>query len=483
MKNLPELFRNNRDGTFSEVSKAVGLDRAGFGQGCAVGDYDNDGFDDLVITYFGAISLFHNVPDPAAPGGRRFEDVTVGSKLENPHWGTSCAWGDLDGDGKLDLYVCNYVVSDPLKPLLCTDGNKAIPVACNPSSFPHVHHKLFQNRGNGQFSDVTQSSGLGSISPEPGLGVAILDLDGDGKPDIYVANDLGHAYFLHNLGGMKFEEIALRTGTALGPGGTRMSGMGVTAADLDGSGRPSLFVTNFQRSPNVAFFNRGNLKFDDASFQSGLGGPSTDRLGFGTCAFDANADGIIDLAVANGHVQRAAREAFGVPYAQAPQLFLGLGSGHFRDGSATAGPNFLQPRVGRGLAVADFNNDGRSDLAMSSLGEPTALFRNRMESGNGWVAIELVGDGQASNRNAIGATVEVEWAGKKCRHFILGGGSYLSSSDRRLNLGLGDATKLDAIRVTWPSQRVQVYRDLPAFTRWRLVESESLPRAFAPSPK
>jgi hypothetical protein len=469
------LYRNNRDGTFRDVTDATGWIQSGFGQGCAVGDYDNDGFDDVVITRFGGIALMHNVPDLAAPGGRRFVDATADSGLANPDWGTSCAWGDLDGDGLLDLYVCNYVVHDPARPLLCKDANKGLAIACNPSAFPQTRHRLFRNRGAGRFEDVTRSAGIDATAPAAGLAVAIVDLDDDNRPDIYVANDLGHAYCFHNLGGMKFREVALAAGLALGPDGSRMSGMGIEAADFDGSGRPSLFVTNFHRLPNVFFLNRGSLRFEESSLQSGLGGPSMDRLAFGVCALDANLDGVPDLAVANGHVQRFAREAFGVPYAQEMQLFTGLGAGKFRDDSEAAGADFLRPRVGRGLARCDYDNDGRADLALSSIGESVSLFRNRAETGNGWIGLELIGDSPGSNRNAIGATVRVEWAGHACRHFAIGGGSYLSANDRRLVLGLGSARHTDAIEVRWPSGARQTFRNLAGGRYWKLREGQADP--------
>ncbi|MFO0804814.1 MAG: CRTAC1 family protein [Gemmataceae bacterium] len=469
------LYRNNRDGTFQDVTNAVGWKQFGFGQGCAVGDYDNDGFDDVLVTRFGGISLYHNVPDSNAPGGRRFEDVTASSGLENPHWGTSCAWADLDGDGRLDLYVCNYVGHDPASPLLCKDGNKGLPIACNPTAFPLTHHRLFRNRGDGRFDDVSRSSGISSTSPAAGLAVGIVDLDDDNRPDIYVANDLGHAYCFRNLGGMKFQDVALASGVALGPDGLRMSGMGVEAADFDGSGRPSLFVTNFQRIPNVFYLNRGALRFEESSLQSGLGGPSVDRLGFGTCMLDANLDGVPDLAVANGHVQRFAREAFGVPYAQEPQFFLGLGSGKFQDESRACGDDFLRPRVGRGLARCDYDNDGRPDLALSAIGEPVALFQNRCGNGNGWIGLELVGDGRASNRNAIGASVRVVWSGGACRHFVIGGGSYLSANDRRLTLGLGTARGIETAEIRWPSGVRQTFKNLEGGRYWKLVEGNPDP--------
>lgn len=475
-----KLYRNNRDGTFTDVTDRVGLNVAGFGTGVAVGDHDNDGFDDLVVTGLGGITLFHNDPDPAAPGGRRFTNATARSGLADPHYATSCAWGDLDGDGLLDLYVCNYVEVDPAKPITCVHEQKQLYYQCSPTAFPYTSHRLFRNNGNGTFTDVTKESGIAAASPAPGLGVAIADLDGDGKPDIYVANDMNPAHVFRNKGGMTFAEVGLVSGAALGPGGSRIAGMGVEVADFDGSGRPSLFVTNFQSSPNVLFLNRGRLRFDDLSYPSGLGGPSLSRLGFGTCVLDADLDGTPDLAVANGHVHRVARELYGVPYAQEAQLFLGDGAGKFRDASLTAGADFLKPRVGRGLARADFDNDGRPDLAMSGVGEPVALFRNRTPTDHGWVSLELVGDSKASNRNAIGAVVTAEWAGRTRTHFIIGGGSYLSASDRRLLLGLGDAAKLDKLTVRWPSGKLQEFKDLPAKTRWLVREGVTVAEPVIP---
>jgi hypothetical protein len=281
---------------------------------------------------------------------------------------------------------------------------------------------------------------------------------------------------------MRFAETALAAGAGMGPSGTRIAGMGVEAADLDGSGRPSLFVTNFQSNPNVLFRNLGGLRFLEDSYPSGLGGPSVSRLGFGTAALDADGDGLLDLAVANGHVQRVAREVYGVAYAQDAQLFLSDADkpGTFRDATATAGADFVKPRVGRGLARADFDNDGRPDLALSGVGEPVALLRNRTDNGRGWVSLELVGDGVKSNRNAIGAAVRVEWAGKVRTHFVTGGGSYLSAHDRRVVAGLGDAAKADRVLVRWPSGAEQEYRDLPARTRWRLREGAAAAEPFTP---
>jgi hypothetical protein len=465
------LYRNLGGGRFEDVTDRAGLAVPGFGVGVAVGDYDNDGFDDLAVTYLNGVGLYHNEPDGA--GGRRFRDVTGKAGLANPHYGTSLAWGDLDGDGFLDLYVCNYVEIDPARPVACKDPSTGIPIQCAPTAFPLAHHRLFRNNGDGTFADVSASGGVAAGPRAPGLGVVVADLDGDGRPDVYVANDLHPAYFFRNKGNFTFEEVALGRGCGLGFGGSRMAGMGVEAFDADGTGRPSLFVTNYQNEPNVLFVNRGGGRFADATYPSGLGGPSLARLGFGAVAFDADGDGNPDLAVANGHVQRRAAELHLVPYPQAAQLFLGDGTGKFRDASADAGADFEAPRVGRGLARCDFDGDGAPDLAVASVGGPLALLRNGYAGPNRWVGLDLVGDGRRSNRNAIGAVVETEAAGRKRTHFVVGGGSYLSANDRRLAVGVGTAAGLDRVTVRWPSGAVQEFRDLPAGRSWRLTEGKA----------
>jgi hypothetical protein len=471
-----KLYRNNGDGTFTDVTDQVGLARAGFGMGCAVGDFDNDGYDDLVVTYYGGIVLYHNEPD--GKGGRRFVDITEKAGIKNPHWATSCAWGDIDNDGWLDLYVCNYCEVDLDKYPVCT-SEKGKLYTCQPFHFPAVTHRLYRNNGNGTFTDVSESSGIAKAPPAPGLGVVMTDLDGDGRIDIYVANDLKPAYLFHNLGGGRFEEKALFSGCGLGPGGRPVSGMGVEAGDLDGSGRPSLLVTNFQNEPTVVYRNRGNLLFDDWTTQSGLAA-SISRLGFGCVLFDADLDGRLDFAVANGHINRDAQELYGAPFAQEAQLFLGIGRGRFREVSSKAGPYFRTRVVGRGLAWADYNNDGLPDLAFSRNGGPIALLRNCTVTDNAWLRLELIGDGKKSNRNAIGARVEVEAGGVKQVRFVNGGGSYLSASERRLLLGLGSADRASRVTVTWPSGRVQVFEDLAGRSWWRLYEGREKPERVEP---
>jgi hypothetical protein len=460
------LYRNNGDGTFTDVTERAGLARTGFGQGCAVGDFDNDGYDDLAVTYLGGLVLYRN------NGNGTFTDVTAAAKLANPHWGTSCAWGDFDNDGLLDLYVCNYVEVDTDHYPVCErEGRRFV---CPPTSFVHARHKLYRNNGDGTFTDITAASGIASAPPAPGLGVVATDLDGDGNLDLFVANDLKPQYLFHNLGNGRFAEKGLLSGAGLGGWGQPVSGMGVEAFDVDGTGRPSLFVTNFHNQPNVLFRNRGGVQFWEAAAEAGLAG-RRDRLGFGTVMLDANLDGLPDLAVANGHLHPDAAEVYGAPYAQRGQLFVGTGPGSFRDASDRAGPYFREGRVGRGLAWADFDNDGKPDLAFSHVGGRPALLHNHTETTNGWLGLALVGDGKRSNRNAIGARIEVQTpAGVQVR-FVNGGGSYLSASERRQLIGLGGADRANRVTVRWPSGRQQVFRDVPGRTWIRLTEGVDQP--------
>ncbi|MBP3960573.1 CRTAC1 family protein [Gemmata sp. G18] len=462
------LYRNNRDGTFTDVTEKARLARTGFGQGCAVGDFDNDGFDDLVVTYMGGLALYRN------NGNGTFTDITAAARLTNPHWGTSCAWGDIDGDGFLDLYVCNYVEVDIDRYPRCARDGKLF--VCPPTSFPHVRHRLFRNNGNGTFTDVTVPSGIADAPPAPGLGVVATDLDGDGRLDLFVANDLKAQYLFHNQGGGRFVEKGLLSGVGLGPAGQPVSGMGVEAFDADGTGRPSLFVTNFYNQPNVLFRNRGKMRFLEAATETGLAG-RRDRLGFGAVVLDANLDGRPDLAVANGHLHRDAAEVYRAPYAQRAQLFVGTGPGSFRDASDRIGAYFREPRVGRGLAWADFDNDGKPDLVFSHVGGPPAVLHNRTETTNNWLGLELVGDGKRSNRNAIGARIEVRTASGVQVRFVNGGGSYLSASERRQLIGLG-GDRVARVTVRWPSGREQVYEEVPGRRWWRLTEGAADPTAL-----
>lgn len=456
-----KLFRNQGDGTFRDATTAMGLEVSGCGMGCAVGDYDNDGFDDLLVTFLDEIRLFRNEK------GKGFLDVTKTAGLEDRDWPTSAAWGDVDGDGFLDLYVCNYCKIDLGNYHPCFNKSIGQNFICPPSVFPTTSHRLYRNNGDGTFADVSQAAGIAAAPGAPGLGVVTVDLDEDGLLDIYVANDMKQAYLFHNRGKMKFEEKAIFSGCGLEGNGRFMAGMGVEAGDLDGSGRPSLLVANYQDEPNMVFRNRGKMFFQQWSYPSGLGMPSRPRLAFGVVLTDFDLDGHLDVAVANGHVVRNSREIFEAPYAQESQVFVGDG-GKFRDVSDQAGPFFREKHVARGLAWADYDGDGRPDLAFSVNAGPVVLVRNETPGAGGSVVFELEGRPPASNRNAIGARLEAQVSGRSLVRHLNGGGSYLSANTRRLVVGLGKAEGLDQAAVRWPSGKTERCGPLAAgFYRWR----------------
>ena len=456
-----KLYRNLGGTRFEDVTENAGLDRAGFHMGCAVGDYDNDGFDDLVVTYVGGVVLYHNESD--AGGRRRFRDETAQAGLVNPHYGASCAWGDVDNDGLLDLYVSNFVEFTLETHPRCEhkSGNRFVVRQCAPTAFQAPPHKLWRNNGDGTFSDISSSLEISESKRAYGLGVLVCDLDLDGRIDIYVANDMCPAYLFHNQGSGKFLEIAEFHGCAYTSEGATLAGMGVDAGDLDGSGRPSPVVTNFQDMPNILFRNLGTLVFHDDSYVSGLAHSSFERLGFGVTIFDADNDGFQDVAVANRHVQRFAHELHLVPFAQRDQLYLAGRRGRLQDVSGKAGPYFRQSYVGRGIIRGDFDNDGLVDLAVSNNGGPAVLLRNETNSANNCVALDLEGDGQKSNRNAVGARVEVKVNEISQAFIVVGGGSYLS------------ANKPVTVLVTWPSGQRQVFDNLLARNRWRLKKGSA----------
>jgi hypothetical protein len=476
-KNLPtnRLFRNQGDGTFKDVTEAVGLAHAGFHLGCAVADYDNDGADDLLVTSFKEVVLYHNESD--GKGGRRFVDVTRRAGLVNPHCATSSAWGDIDNDGLLDLYICNYVEFslDEYSPCKAKIGNRVYPIVCPPTWFAYTTHKLYRNLGNGIFSDISEKSGVSKVAPAPGLGVIMLDLDLDGWLDIYVANDLSPAYLFHNQGNGTFIEKAVVQGCAMQPDGNALAGMGIDVGDIEGTGLPSLLVTNFQDAANELFINSGNLVFQSRSYSSGVGFPSRDRLGFGTAFLDADMDGLLDFVVVNGHVNRHAPEVLHTPYAQKAQFFQGLAKGKFREVSTRAGPYFHQQYVGRGLARGDYDQDGWPDLAIANNAGPAILLRNATPPENHWLTLELIGDGKTSNCNAIGSRVEIEAGGNQQVWFLPGGGSYLSANSRQLHIGLGKASQAERISVVWPSGQEQRIPTLEGNRAWRIYQGRATP--------
>jgi hypothetical protein len=466
------LFRNRRDGTFEDASASTGIAAMarGYGHGVAVGDYDNDGYPDLFVTRWRGYALYHN------RGDGTFEDVTARAGLGGDRdWPTSAAWADLDSDGDLDLYVCHYLVWDAEHPTPCRSSKGATTLAyCSPRDFDACPDHLFRNDA-GRFVDVTAQSGIVDREGR-GLGVVAADLDGDRRVDLYVANDTTANYFFRNRGGWQFEEVGLPAGVACSAGGGYQAGMGIACGDLDGDGLPDLAVTNFYGESTTFYRNLGSGLFADDTAAVGLAAPSRFLLGFGTAFIDVDNDGRLDLATANGHVNDY-RPA--TAYAMPAQLFRGGAEGRLVDATGTAGAAWSVPRVGRGLAAGDVDNDGRLDLLIVSQGAPLAYLHNRTEGGH-WVTLRL--EGRATNRDAVGARVVVESGGRRQVAWRIGGGSYLSASDPRLHFGLGTAGRVDAVEVTWPSGRVDRYRNLPVDTGYWLREGDSEPGALAGFP-
>jgi tetratricopeptide (TPR) repeat protein len=463
------LFRNKRDGTFEDVTVRAGLAAfaGGYGHGVAVGDVDNDGDPDLFITRFGKYALYLN------RGDATFEDATARWGLGGYRdWPTSAAFADLDGDGDLDLYVCHYVAWDPRHPRLCGNASGGPISYCVPHLLDPVPDHVFRNDGS-RFHEVTASAGF--TDPDGrGLGVLAGDLDGDGRVDVFVANDGTANFLFRNLGGFRFEETGLSAGVAANAEGGYQAGMGIACGDLDRDGRFDLVVTNFYGESTTFFRNLGDGLFGDHTTEIGLREPTRYMLGFGTAFLDVDNDGYLDLATTNGHVNDV-RPIF--PYAMPAQLLVGRGDGRLIDVSDRAGTVWQVPRIGRGLAAGDIDNDGRVDLVMLAQDGPLALFHNRSatnRSAGHFVTILL--EGSTSNRDAVGAKVIVQAGGRRQVAQRLGGGSYQSASEPRLHFGLGDAATIELLEVQWPSGRVDHRRDLGADTGYHLREGDSRAR-------
>ncbi len=468
------LFHNCGDGRFVDVTAASGLAGlpGGYGHGVAVGDYDNDGRPDVLVTRWGCYALYHNL------GHGRFEDATAKAGLDGDRdWPTSAAWADLDNDGDLDLYVCHYLKWDPVNPILCGyPGNPDGPhTYCDPRGFSALPDHLFRNDG-GRFVDVTEEAGIVDREGR-GLGVVAADLDGDGKTDLFVANDTTDNYFFRNLGDFRFSEQGMESGLAASATGGQLAGMGVACGDFDGDGRIDLIVTNFLNQATTLYHNHGGGVFSDRSTATALASWTRQVLGFGLAALDANNDGWLDLVQANGHV---ADYRPSIPYEMRSQLFLGDGAGRFVDVSDRAGLPWQVRRLGRGLAVGDLDNDGRTDVLIVCQNAPLALLRNQSSSQNHFLTLAL--EGTVSNRDAVAARAAVTVSGRTMVATRFGGGSYLSASDPRLHFGTGRARIVDRVEVSWPSGRRDRYQNLAADTGYRLREGDPTPlplRGFA----
>ncbi len=452
------LFRN-AGGRFTDATEKAGLRDTAYGMGAIAADYDNDGWTDLYVTNFGANILYRN------NGDGTFTDVTAKAGVAGSGWSTSAAFADFDGDGFLDLFVVRYLDYSVEKNYFCGNPAQGKRDYCHPSLYPPVGNLIFRNNGDGTFTDVTESSGI-AASLGKGLGVVVTDVDGDGKPDVYVANDTTMNFLFHNLGGMKFEDVSLISGAGVNSAGRAFGGMGVSAADMDGDGRPDLMVANFEAEPNSLYRNLGGGVFEDASAVSGFGPPAFNFSGFGLNPLDAANAGRLDVFIANGHVLETPKLQ-GVTYAERPFLMWNDGKGKFTERGC--GEPFRRALVGRGSATADFDNDGDVDIAVSNSGGPLELLRNDGARG-GWIGLVL--KGTKSNRQGIGAVVTLETElGRQVRD-VKAGDSYLSSSDPRAHFGLGAAKEIRRLEIRWPSGAVQVVPN-PKPGAYRKVEEGS----------
>jgi hypothetical protein len=464
------LYRNNGDGTFKDVTQGSGLDKdLGYGQGAAVGDYDNDGFDDLFVTAYGGNHLFRN-----QRGTGQFKNVTQVMGLaaqERDSWSTSAAFGDYDNDGRLDLYVCRYVHWTLAGDKPCRSAAGVLDY-CSPSIYEPQSHQLYRNAGS-RFVDVSKKAGITKSSAR-GLAVGFVDYNQDGKQDIFVANDVTPNMLWRNNGNGTFTDVAVETGCAYGEEARAMAAMGVAIADYNRSGRESLFVTNFSGRPNVLFKNVGGGLFEESTEAARLFDPFLKFLSFGCEFFDYDADGWSDIIVNNGHVAvfEPQREK-DIPYKQRKQLLRNQGDGTFREITDEAQLGDLTvPHVGRGLAVGDYDNDGRIDVMTSGQNAPAQLFRNRVLNKNHWVSFKTVGT--KSNRNGVHARFTIKAGKARQMSTVRGGSSYLSHSDRRMYFGLGTATQVDEVVIRWPSGVQETLKNLPVDTFYTVTEGKGV---------
>jgi enediyne biosynthesis protein E4 len=460
-----KLYHNNRNGTFTDVTRAAGLDIEMYGMGVAVADYNNDGFPDILITCVGQNRLFENT------GKGKFVDVTNSSGLgKRQAFSTSALWFDYDRDGLLDLFVCNYVKWSPEHDVFCSlDGKHKS--YCTPEAYVGQTCWLFHNRGDGRFEDVTATSGIFDSSSKS-LGVAMFDYDQDGWPDLLVANDTQPNKLYRNQRNGTFKDVGVEAGIAFSAEGKARAGMGVDIGDFDNSGRTGIAITNFDNEMIGLYRADGHGNLSDVAVQSGVGLPSKTTLGFG-CAFaDCNLDGWLDLIAINGHIDDTVRNVRNVGYAQPPQLFLNDGKGDFREVGADTGGGFSQPKVGRGLAIGDFDGDGDLDVLMTTNNGPAFLFRNDQTAGNRSIRFRLAGT--KSNRDAIGARVRVFAGGVMQTRMVRSGSSYLSQSELPVTFGVGKQDKIERVVVEWPSGRAEEFKQLLTGKSYEVREAQGI---------
>ncbi|MEO8658831.1 MAG: CRTAC1 family protein [Bryobacteraceae bacterium] len=461
------LLHNNRDGTFTDITRKAGLLSSGWGQGVCIGDYDNDGYDDIFVTYWGHNILYHN------NGDGTFTDVTEksGLAIRETSWGAGCAFLDYDGDGFLDLFVSNYIDFDLKTAPLPGTGSclyQGMPVNCGPKGLPRARNYLFHNNGDGTFSDATSRSGIGKSPRSYGMGVLVGDFDNDGRPDIYVANDSDMSYMFWNNGDGTFTEGGLEAGVATSADGRNQSGMGVSAADYDCDGQLDIFKTNFSDDLPNLYHNLGNRAFEEATLNAGLVA-YTRLLGWGCGFFDFNNDGWPDILYVNGHVYPEIDRIKGASrYKQPKVLYENQGNGKFRDVSAIAGAGITAPASARGCAFGDFNNDGNVDVVINPINAAPQLLRCTSRTGNNWITVKLVGS--KSNRSAIGARVSCLTGSHKQMEEVRSGGSFYSQNDLRVHFGLAKAAQIDRLAIRWPSGKTEQFTSLPVNQAIKIVE-------------
>ncbi|HWB96313.1 MAG TPA: CRTAC1 family protein [Bryobacteraceae bacterium] len=460
------LYHNNRDGTFTDVTRRAGLDLELYGLGVAVGDYNNDGFPDLFVSAVGQSRLFRNT------GKGSFVDVTEASGLGGRHgFSSSALWFDYDRDGHLDLLVCNYVKWSPAQDVFCSfDGKRKS--YCTPEAYRGSTCWLFHNRGNGTFEDVTASSGIFDSSSKS-LGVALLDYDQDGWPDLFVANDTQPNKLYRNMRNGTFQDVALKAGVAFSEDGKARAGMGVDVGDYDNSGVPGLVVTNFDHEMLALYRGTRSGLYVDQAPRSDIGRLSRRSLGFGCFFFDADLDGFLDLLVVNGHIDDTVRSLRqDVEYAEPPHLFLNRGARGFHDVAGAVGGGFAQPKVGRGAAFGDFDRDGDLDVLITTNQGPAYLYRNDQTSGNRSIRFRLIGT--KSNRDAIGAAVRIFNGGETSSRMVKSGSSYLSQSELPVTFGVGRRDRVERVVIAWPSGATEEFKNLQTGRQYTCTEGKGI---------
>jgi enediyne biosynthesis protein E4 len=473
------LYRGHCDGTFTDVTANSGLAYPGWAMGVVAADFDGDGYTDLYVTCLGPNHLYHNNRDGT------FTDVTSKAGVEDRRWSTGAAFGDYDRDGNLDLFVANYVdfkLSDlPQfgKGRFC--DYHGVPVQCGPRGLPGAGDSLFHNNGNGTFTNVTEKAGVSDPQGRYGLGVVWTDADGDRWPDLYVANDSGPNFLYHNNRDGTFKETGLIAGVAVGEDGQEQGSMGITVGDYLHTGRLAFFITNFSDDYNALYRHDAPMEYSDASYPAQLAEPSIPYVGWGTAFFDYDNDGWPDLIVVNGHVYpQVDNVEVGTRYAQRILLFRNRGNGTFSEEAASSGESLMTPRVSRGAAFGDIDNDGDIDVVVENLDGKPLILRNDGGNRNNWVTVKLIA--RAPNRDAIGARVKVVSGGLVQWDEVRAGGSYLSSSDLRVHFGLANWTRVDSLEVDWPDGTAETVRDLPVNHFLVIQERKGLVRQSAPVP-